>query len=101
MAEMMKHEVSGHEVSKDEHETCLDLCEDLIDDLKEKEYPEEMISHLEELKAELEKYEDKDMDSEGNEMRDEDEISDKELGEAKDKELKGEKPMMKIRIKVK
>lgn len=100
--EMLKHPEMEHEISKDDHETCEDLCEDLKEHLEMHEYPEEIQEHVKQLQAELEKYEGMEKDEDGNELKDEDDMSDEDLEKAKNAELYGEeKPKLMIKIKMK
>lgn len=98
---MLRHSVSGHEIDEDKHESCEDLIADLMDHIEEGGYPEEIMEHVKELKEELESYEGVEKDDEGREVKDEDDMSDKDLERAKDDELKDGKPKLMIRIKMK
>ena len=99
---MYTHPEHGHSIDDSEHEDCLELAEELLEDLKMKNYPEHVIELVEGIVGELEEYENDsevEHDEDGNEMRDEEDLSDEELEEEARKEMRGE-PHVKIKIKM-
>lgn len=54
---MMKHPETMHEVDGTDHEDCVDIAKELLDDVKSKNYPEHIIELIEGILGELEEYE--------------------------------------------
>lgn len=109
---MMKHPETEHEVDGDDHEDCLEIAEDLLKDLEEKEYPEHLITLTKGLIGELQEYEDDGEQGEKTDYEDDgkksDENPDEEMNDdgmdevddfAKDEvEKKMGKPMLEIKV---
>lgn len=100
MAYMNKE--TKHSMADDaSHEDCVELAEELLEDVTNKNYPQHVIDLISGIVGELKEYTREEYDEEGNKMVDEEDMSDDELRDAAHKEMAGEKPALMIRIKSK
>lgn len=110
----VKHPETEHSLEENSHEDCLELAEQLLHDLADKEYPEYLVEIVKGIVGELKEYEDEDGEDyqdgrDGNDYEakddggEEDGNPDEELDKFASEELekKGIKPLATIRIGVK
>lgn len=97
---MMRHPTTGHEIEEEQHEDCKEVAEELVHELEENDMPKEILEHAKELVDHLEEYEKVEKDGDGHEMKDEEDLSDKELEDEYKKQRDG-RPHMMLKIKIK